>query len=324
MNVNDATKRISSEGGHWYRATGKGLAEPVYDVPLKKPVKEADGSIRTTTTPTVRHAREMGLLRSVTSVIKMLANDGLNKWLLDKALKFGYERAMMDAEISIDNALVFPFSMGNQPCGPDELKQRWFNSVSGRGDHLTRIERALRSELAEAWERQRSEAPDRGTEMHAAIEKWITSGVMPEDDPQSKRACEELGKIAWKWLNSEQSLGDARLGYGCRLDAIMMFETGDWKTVDFKTVQKPRLPYEAEVWQICANDMLSWNAATLGGLNLNAQEKSMPTIIYISQETGEILSIKEVSGEDRVNAVKEFNAILDLWCLLNRHDPRGK
>lgn len=79
-----STEVLASEGGHWYFADGK----PCESVPLKKPTKDG----RTTTSPTLRHAKSgIEIFPSVTTIWKIKSEPGLTKWLIDRALRFGYE-----------------------------------------------------------------------------------------------------------------------------------------------------------------------------------------------------------------------------------------
>lgn len=83
------TKEFASESGHWYYGDGS----PCESVPLKKPA--SDG--RTTTKPNLGHAKktlgfapELRLYPSVTTVWGIKNEQGLNKFLIDRALEFGY------------------------------------------------------------------------------------------------------------------------------------------------------------------------------------------------------------------------------------------
>ena len=109
---------IATEGGHWYYRTG----EPCYEVPKKS----GDG-VRNTT---VRDAREMNLVPSVTGITNQLDKPGLVKWsaeLMDKA---------------------------------------W---SEGANDQWAR------------WLELRTEARDRGTAVHTAIERALEG--KPHDEP---------------------------------------------------------------------------------------------------------------------------------------------
>lgn len=62
-----------NESSHWYTKTG----EPCHEVPAKK------GGMKSVT---VREAREMGLLPSVTNILGVIAKPSLNAWLQSQAI----------------------------------------------------------------------------------------------------------------------------------------------------------------------------------------------------------------------------------------------
>jgi len=63
----------TSEAGHWYTVLG----DPRYEVPAK------DGSMRPTT---LRDARKLNLLPSVTAIIRQAAAEGLTQWKIRQAV----------------------------------------------------------------------------------------------------------------------------------------------------------------------------------------------------------------------------------------------
>lgn len=62
----------ASEGGHWYTQDGRAA----YELPLVKPAKDG----RTHTPTTLRHARELGLLWSVTTIAGACDKPALIRW----------------------------------------------------------------------------------------------------------------------------------------------------------------------------------------------------------------------------------------------------
>src|SRR5690348_5494109 len=71
MNITPAA--VPTEGGHWYDRAGN----------MVETVTGANGQ---QVKPDLRHARKLGLLPGVTSVIKVQAAPGLVNWLVDQAL----------------------------------------------------------------------------------------------------------------------------------------------------------------------------------------------------------------------------------------------
>lgn len=111
-------KSVATESGHWYAADGT----PCYTM------KGANGVERGTT---LRDARKLGLLPSVTTITRSAAAPGLTNWMVDQAILA---------------ALTLPRIEGE----PEEA-------------FLARIKRDSKE--------QARKAADRGTEIHGAIEK---------------------------------------------------------------------------------------------------------------------------------------------------------
>lgn len=75
-----------AESGHWYTRTG----QPMYQVPSKK-----DGSLRNTT---LRDARALDLVPSVSGIIRMAASPGLEVWKLNEMLMASLTLPKIDGE----------------------------------------------------------------------------------------------------------------------------------------------------------------------------------------------------------------------------------
>ena len=72
--VKDNYNKFTSESGHWYNQDG----EPMYTI------IGANGKERNTT---LRDAKSLGLVPSVTTIISMIAKPSLENWKIDQALK---------------------------------------------------------------------------------------------------------------------------------------------------------------------------------------------------------------------------------------------
>jgi len=115
---------------HWYTKTG----EPCHEVPAKK------GGMKSTT---IKEAREMNLLPSVTNILGVVAKPNLTAWLQTQAIM---------------HALT-------TPRVADESED----------DFARRMVSEMKSEHAKA--------PDLGTRIHAACELWaVSKTVTPEAD----------------------------------------------------------------------------------------------------------------------------------------------
>lgn len=112
----------SSENTHWYRQDGK----PQYTVPAK------DGSDRPTT---LRDARKMDLVPSVTTILKVVAKPALEAWKLEQMLLA---------------ALTLPRIEGES-------------------------EKSLIARIAADSKEEGKKAAERGTRIHESIEKWMAN-----------------------------------------------------------------------------------------------------------------------------------------------------
>ena len=112
-------KSADSESGHWYAADGS----PAYRI------KGANGKERNTT---VRDARSLGLVPSVTTVLGLVAKPGLNTWLQQQVLLA---------------ALTLPRIVG-------ESEENWLERVMSDSKSKGR------------------DAMDRGTMMHGVLERF--------------------------------------------------------------------------------------------------------------------------------------------------------
>jgi hypothetical protein len=170
-------KEKIQESGHWYTKDGA----PAYTV-------EGKTGVRNTT---LRDARKLGLLPSVTTINGMLSKAGLDTWKQQQVLLA---------------ALTLPRL-------PDEPEQEWLARVMQDSKATGR------------------EAAERGTAIHAIIEAYFDQVYMPEKpaylDAIDKALRDAFGEQLWL---SEKSFGHP-LGFGgkCYLMSVNGFVV-DFKT----------------------------------------------------------------------------------------------
>jgi hypothetical protein len=158
----------ASEAGNWYLPTGEQVTT-VLDSTGKKQIK-----------PDIRHARKMGLLPGVTSIIRCASAPGLDMWKQKQAIMA---------------ALTLP----RQIAEPEDA---W----------LARVVKDAGETAAKAAEE--------GTRIHAAIQAYYQGGVVPNAytwHVDGVRAL--LGSIAAgrSWL-SELGVASVEHGYGTKSD----------------------------------------------------------------------------------------------------------
>jgi hypothetical protein len=176
-------KEKAQENGHWYTKDGI----PAYTT-IGKTGERAT---------TLRDARKLGLLPSVTTINGMLSKAGLDTWKQQQVLLA---------------ALTLPRQ-------PDEPESEWLSRVMQDSKATGR------------------EAAERGTAIHAVIEAYFDQVYMPEKpaylDGIDKALLDAFGSQLWL---SERSFGHP-LGFGgkCDLMAVPAFNAGNGFIVDFKT-----------------------------------------------------------------------------------------
>jgi hypothetical protein len=159
-------KEKLSESGHWYKKDGS----PAYTT-IGKTGERAT---------TLRDARKLGLLPSVTTINGMLSKAGLNSYFQQEAIKA---------------TINFPRIEG-------ESEEEYFGRIL---------------ELSKQHSRN---AAERGSAIHAIIQTWFEGVYMPEKPPYINKILETLESAfgSQLWL-SEKSFAHP-LGYGGKCDLM--------------------------------------------------------------------------------------------------------
>ena len=192
-----------SESGHWYSRDGK----PVYEVKAK------DGSMRNTT---LRDARTMNLVPSVSGIIKMMASPGLEQWKLQQ---------MLLASMTL-------------PKLPDEPEEEYIKRI-----------------IYDSKETGRN-AAERGTAIHASIQGYfegIAEVKYQNHAIASQIALDDFfGVRPWE---CEKSFAINGFGGKCDLiDTIGNGIVADIKTKDFTDPEKI-IAYDEHLMQLSAYRM---------------------------------------------------------------------
>lgn len=181
--VNSAAK-----GSHWYRFTN-GVITPCYEVPKKTGI----GMKKTT----LREAREMALLVSITTISNYTPKPYLQDWLIEQA---------------IQSALTLP-------------------RIAGEGED------ALAKRVVEDMDKQSEKAREFGTAIHDAIDLILTGQEQPnkELEPHLKSFREWAASNIEEVIACEQVVGRPDLGIAGRLDLHCKLRGAGESVVDFKT-----------------------------------------------------------------------------------------
>lgn len=195
--------KVVTESGHWYEQDGT----PAYE----QPNKSKPGMFRPTT---LRDAKKLGLVPSVTGILNMAAKPMLEQWKLNQLMLA---------------ALTLP-------------------AVAGE------TSRQYESRLWEDANAQAKDARDEGTRIHGFIEAFYQDDkVTAEGDPYISAVVKALddafGKQKW---SAEKSFASP-LGYGGKVDLHSPDVIIDYKTKDLaKMDMKKSMSYPENKMQLSA------------------------------------------------------------------------
>jgi len=247
---------LASQAGHWYdRKTG----EPRYEVEGKQ------GRMRPST---LADARKLDLVPSVTLILKIAAQPGLEIWKARQILESSMTLPMLPGEIVDDYA----------------------------------------KRVIEDSREQGRKAAERGTELHAAIEKWILSGGSLHDPAWGDHIIELLRTMSQYGIalykgRAEHSFASP-LGYGGKID----FHNDEPLVLDFKTRasidDSKQLSWPEHIQQLAAYGFGLWPskyAPLFRALN-----------VFIGIEDKKV-RIVEHEWPDICEAWEQFKLLLEYW-----------
>ena len=244
---------FAQESGHWYMPDGS----PFYTI------TGANGKERAVT---LRDARKVGALPSVTTVIRLMDAPGLTRWLVQTA---------------IESALTLPRVEGESSDA-----------------FLIRVEEDRKA--------QAKAAADRGTAIHAAIERHYRNELIESSwSPWIVEAVGEINKVCGPQVWKPERSFASPLGYGGKTD----LHSGEW-VLDFKTIDKdvPKTLFDEHICQL---------AAYREGLNIPGARAG---ILYVQRERPAAKLI-EASAFDLDRGWEMLQALLALHRAKTGHKP---
>lgn len=260
---------------HWYTQNGK----PAYSMTTK------EGKQRSTT---LRDARKLNLLPSVTTIFNIMAKHGLERWKISKA---------------IESALA-------TSRDPNEPTDRWHDRI---------IERS---------KKETSEAAEFGTKVHDALENYLMHRSETPDElkPFVDPSIDILyNKLNLRDIVAEAVCVNQSEGYAGRVDISATVGSNELGIprcrpliLDFKTRKTTEgvkvMPYEFQPTQIAAYAM-----GTFGRLH-----DVYGANLYIS--TTEIGRVELViyTPEQLQEQYEAFKHMSALWRFIKNYDPRIK
>lgn len=257
-----------SESGHWYHKDGT----PCYEIEYSD--KKRKGEFRPTT---LRDAKKLDLVPSVTTITKILNKPQLNEWFKKQILESAY---------------TCPLSR------KDVTAEEWMKRVKDDAEEQAKVAR------------------DKGTEIHGDVEKFITGiGEWNLDNLHRCKGVVKalvMYDILPDDIEAEKSF--ATQYYGGKIDLLSFHDNfvADIKTTEFTLVdgvphkkgKKAKLQYDDHILQ------LSGYGDGAGLLNPRAVN------IFVSTLDDSVYC-HEWLNEDYQKALRKFNKIVDLWWTTN-------
>ena len=260
------------DSSHWYSLDGK----PVHT----QPTKDGEGQRATT----LRDARKMMLLPSVTSIIGILDKPQLTRWKMREVAKA---------------AIAIPGPQGEEPV------ERF-------------ADRAIEAAMSQV-----GEAADLGSRIHAAIENLMRGGAeepSEELQPYVKPVLEWMRQVGVKVTHSEIVLVNAVHGFAGRVDALFTWGDafGKMGILDFKT-KKTKEGEKVEAYDEHALQLAAYAATHYGAEHL--QHVVAANLFISSTEPGRLEVVKHDKAK-LVAAYEAFCQMCAVWRFRKGYDPR--
>ena len=259
-------------GSHWYSLDGK----PCHTIKTK------DGKSERNTT--LRDARALNLLPSVTNIIGILDKPQLTKWKMREVAKA---------------AIAIPGPQGEEPV------ERF-------------ADRAIEAAMSQV-----SDAADLGTKIHNAIENLMRgSAEEPSEEmrPYVKPVLDWMKKVGVKVTHSEIVLVNAVHGFAGRVDALFTWDDGFGKMgiLDFKT-KKTKPDEKVEAYDEHVLQLAAYAATHYGAEHL--QHVVAANLFISSTEPGRLDVVKHDKAK-LVAAYEAFTQMCAIWRFRKGYDPR--
>ena len=261
---------------HWYLPDGTPYHEVV----------RADGNGMRSVT--LRDARKVNALPSVTNVLGVLAKPGLEGWKQEQAILA---------------ALTLP-KREDEP-----------------------LDAFARRVVEDMGEQVRS-AADLGSSVHAAIEVYLQTGESPENPdilrlfaPVKLWIDEHVERIGLV----ETVVVHSRFGFAGRIDLVAKLKsTGTWAVIDFKT-QKMKSDkkgvYQASYYETWPLQLMAYFKALNSGGECSRRLEDIASVVINSVEPTPV-QVKVWPREDHESLWQAFNNARELWSFIKGYRPQ--
>ncbi len=260
---------------HWYLPDGT----PYHDVP------RADGN--GTRSVTLRDARKVNALPSVTNILSVLSKPGLDAWKQEQAIM---------AALTL-------------PKRDDESLDAFARRV------VTDMSEQVRS------------AADLGSAVHAAIEVYLQTGEPPENPDILRlfepvklwidEHIERIGLVEAVAVHSE-------FGYAGRIDLVAKLKsTGTWAVIDFKTQKmKPdkKGVFQAAFYETWPLQLMAYFRALNHAGECSRRLEDIASVVINSVEPTPV-QVKIWPRDEHEPFWQAFHCARELWCFTKGYRP---
>jgi len=297
---------IKARAPRWYR-DANGVVEACYQLPKKNGlgVKE----------PTLREARELGLLPSVTTILNVMAKPGLERWKLEQAIHSSLTLQRLREGYEDWIARIFPKNVYHNIVG-------MFQFAYDNPPKLMESEDEFAQRVAQDMEQQGLKAAEFGTRIHDAIAHVLRDGIQPYVNDVVDADLWPYLEPFTQWANDsieqvhsvEQVVGSKRFGYAGRMDLDCTLRGVGRCVVDFKTqtVKEGKEPTYYKDWNV----QLSAYAFALpdgGG-------REIMSLVIDSSKPGPV-HIKLWTEDEKDSGWDAFEKCHDIWMWQNDYNP---
>jgi hypothetical protein len=263
------------ESNHWYTRTG----ESAHTQPTKAGAKNA---MRATT---IKDAKKLDLLPSVSSILKVVHNSPLERWKLNQVAK----------------------ACAENPIHPLEHES---------------IDTYVNAMIAKAFE-ETSKAADLGTRIHAAIEAFLTNSDSNDSEANiyAINAINRIKGLGLSIVASEVGVVSDEYGYAGRTDIAFTADGGMTTGIlDFKSTKtkegEPVIEKQGYAAQIAAYHNAYWSKG------MGIRDTSVGYNVFISTTEMGRIDVVKYDAERLRKEFDFFNAAAQIWRYKNNYDPR--